>query len=146
MPLVRRLFSLFTPPAAPAADEVRSFELFKVAPRWLLLRMVTANGVVGWGEPNLEGMSDTVAACVAELMPTVLGADPSRIQRLQQQLRQQRFYGAAGPVIQSAVAGKVPPTSAPFSTSKRAPHPRPPCRYRPGAMGHQGQDVGGPRF
>jgi hypothetical protein len=54
----------------------------------------------------------------------VLRADPPRVQRLQQLLRQQRFYGAVGPIIQSAVARKVPPTSAPFSTSKRAPYMR----------------------
>ena len=30
-------------------------ELFKVRPRWLLLRVETELGVVGWGEPNLEG-------------------------------------------------------------------------------------------
>ena len=52
---------------SPEQDAVKSYELFKVAPRWLLLRIETANGVVGWGEPNLEGFSDTVATCVGEL-------------------------------------------------------------------------------
>ena len=42
-------------------DTVKSFELFKVPPRWLFLRIETTNGVVGWGEPNLEGYSDTVS-------------------------------------------------------------------------------------
>lgn len=36
----------------------------QVAPRWLFLRVETANGFVGWGEPNVEGFSDTVEAAV----------------------------------------------------------------------------------
>ena len=39
------------------ADSIASFELFKVPPRWLFLRVETKAGVVGWGEPNLEGFS-----------------------------------------------------------------------------------------
>ena len=47
--------------SADAVDTVKSFEVFKVPPRWLFLRIETTNGVVGWGEPNLEGYSDTVS-------------------------------------------------------------------------------------
>ena len=39
----------------PSCDCIKSFELFKVKPRWLLLRLETEAGVVGWGEPNCEG-------------------------------------------------------------------------------------------
>ena len=46
------------------ADTVVKHELFKVAPRWVLLRLETSKGLVGWGEPNLEGWSDTVMAAV----------------------------------------------------------------------------------
>ena len=28
---------------------VVDFELFKVAPRWVFLKIVTADGIVGWG-------------------------------------------------------------------------------------------------
>ena len=89
---------------SPEQDAVKSYELFKVAPRWLLLRIETANGVVGWGEPNLEGFSDTVATCVGELMRSVVGEDPSRIQHVWQKICRQKFYGG-GPVIMSALAG-----------------------------------------
>lgn len=86
-------------------DRIRSFELFKVPPRWLFLRLETEQGVVGWGEPNLEGFSDTVAAAVTELMDDVLGEDPSRIQQIWQRLCKSRFYGGEGGVLMSAVAG-----------------------------------------
>ncbi|MCB0324406.1 MAG: galactonate dehydratase [Bdellovibrionales bacterium] len=86
-------------------DKVQSFELFKIPPRWLLLRVVTEQGVVGWGEPNLEGFSDTVAAAVIELMEEVIGEDPARIQFIWQKLCKTKFYGGTGNVLMSAVAG-----------------------------------------
>lgn len=86
------------------ADSVNNFELFQVEPRWLFLRVETANGIVGWGEPNLEGFSDTVAAAVRDLMPSVIGEDPSRIQYIWQKLMRQKFY-SGGPVLMSAIAG-----------------------------------------
>ena len=55
------------------ADVVKRYELFKVPPRWLFLRIETEKGIVGWGEPNLEGFSDTIAAAVREMMDSVVG-------------------------------------------------------------------------
>lgn len=94
------------PPPAPEyqEDKVQSYELFKVPPRWLFLKIRTKNGYVGWGEPNVEGFSDTVAAAVKDLMQSVIGQDPSRIQYIYQKLRRQKFYGG-GPVLMSAIAG-----------------------------------------
>ena len=40
--------------------KITSFELFKVAPRWLFLKTVTDDGLCGWGEPVIEGRADTV--------------------------------------------------------------------------------------
>ena len=86
---------------------IATYELFKVPPRWLFLRVETASGVVGWGEPNVEGFSDTVATAVEELMVSVVGEDASRIQRIWIKLVKQRFYiaGGGGPILMSAVAG-----------------------------------------
>ena len=90
--------------AAGGADRVKGFELFKVPPRWLFLRVETERGVVGWGEPNLEGWSDTVAAAVAEMMGSVVGEDAARINFIWAKIRRQKFY-SDGPVLMSALAG-----------------------------------------
>ena len=87
-----------------SGDVVASYELFKVPPRWLFLRVETKRGVVGWGEPNVEGFSDTVRTAVEELMKSVVGQDPSRIQYIWQKLFRQKFYGG-GPILMSAMAG-----------------------------------------
>lgn len=86
------------------SDSVATFELFKVPPRWLFLRIETTNGIVGWGEPNIEGFSDTVAAAVTEMMASVIGEDPARIQYIWQKLYRQKFY-TGGPILMSAMAG-----------------------------------------
>ena len=87
-------------------DKVKSYELFKVPPRWCFLRVETENGIVGWGEPLVEGFSDTTAAAVRELMGSVVGQDPSRIQYIWQKLYRQKFYcTVGGPILMSALAG-----------------------------------------
>ena len=86
-------------------DKIVKFELFKVPPRWLFLKVETEQGLVGWGEPNLEGFSDTVAAATKEMMESLIGEDPDRIQFIWQKLCKCHFYGGNGPVLMSAVAG-----------------------------------------
>ena len=44
--------------------KIAKYELFKVAPRWLFLKLTTDDGIVGWGEPVCEGKADSVAAAV----------------------------------------------------------------------------------
>eukprot|EP00051_Salpingoeca_urceolata_P015933 m.208811 g.208811 ORF g.208811 m.208811 type:complete len:396 (-) comp18541_c0_seq7:37-1224(-) len=90
--------------ATNVQDAIASFELFKVAPRWLLLRVETKNGIIGWGEPNIEGFSDTVATAVMELMNGLIGEDPARIQYIWQKCYRQKFY-SGGPILMSAIAG-----------------------------------------
>ncbi|HKL87817.1 MAG TPA: galactonate dehydratase, partial [Salinibacter sp.] len=84
--------------------EVTSLELFKVPPRWLFLKVTTADGLEGWGEPVVEGRADSVAAAVGELEEYVLGHSSSRIEDLWQRLYRGGFY-RGGPVLMSAIAG-----------------------------------------
>ncbi|GAB3672551.1 galactonate dehydratase [Halopiger thermotolerans] len=81
------------------------YELFEVPPRWLFLKVTTADGTVGWGEPVVEGRAKTVRAAVEELMENyLLGKDPSRIEHHWQRLYRGGFY-RGGPVLMSAIAG-----------------------------------------
>ena len=59
--------------------KIRSIELFKVPPRWLFLKMTTESGLVGWGEPVVEGRADTVAACVREMSEALIGKSAEEI-------------------------------------------------------------------
>lgn len=84
--------------------KVASCELFPVAPRWLFLKLTTDCGLVGWGEPVVEGRAATVAAAVQELSQYVIGRDARQVEDIWQTLYRGGFY-RGGPILMSAIAG-----------------------------------------
>lgn len=84
--------------------KITRMELFKVPPRWLFLKIETDEGVVGWGEPIVEGRAETVRAAVQELSHYLIDKDPLRIEDHFQVLYRGGFY-RGGPVLMSAIAG-----------------------------------------
>lgn len=83
---------------------IERLELFKVPPRWLFLKVHTKSGIVGWGEPAVEGRADTVAACVKELEQYIVGKSANAIEDIWQVLYRGGFY-RGGPILMSAIAG-----------------------------------------
>ncbi|UOF92580.1 galactonate dehydratase [Fodinisporobacter ferrooxydans] len=84
--------------------KITSYQLFQVPPRWLFLKIETDAGIVGWGEPVIEGKAATVAAAVKELMEHLIGKDPLRIEDHWQTMYRGGFY-RGGPILMSAIAG-----------------------------------------
>jgi galactonate dehydratase len=84
--------------------KVVSLDLYKVPPRWVFLKVATDEGIVGWGEPIVEGRADSVIATVKEVAGYLIGHDPSRIEDLFQVLHRGGFY-RGGPVLTSALSG-----------------------------------------
>jgi galactonate dehydratase len=83
---------------------VTALELFAVPPRWLLLKVSTDEGIIGWGEPIVEGRVATTRAAVEELGELVVGRDPFQIEDVFQVLWRGGFY-RGGPVLCSALSG-----------------------------------------
>ena len=84
---------------------ITDYELFAVPPRWLLLKLETSDGLVGWGEPIVQGRLQTVKAAVEELVSGyLLGKDPLNIERHWRTMYQGGYY-RGGPVLMSALAG-----------------------------------------
>ncbi len=79
-------------------------ESFLVSPRWLFLRLETEDGIVGWGEPVVEGRAATVKTAIEEMSELVIGQDCRKIEDIWQVLTRASFY-RGGPVFASAVAG-----------------------------------------
>jgi galactonate dehydratase len=77
---------------------------YRVPPRWMFLKIETDEGIVGWGEPVLEGRARTVEAAVMELSHYLIGQDPRNINDLWQVMYRGGFY-RGGPVLMSAIAG-----------------------------------------
>lgn len=84
--------------------KIKKLELFKVPPRWLFLKIETDDGLVGWGEPVVEGKADTVKAAVEEMSEYIIGKDPMRIEDIWQTLYRAAFY-RGGPILSSAISG-----------------------------------------
>ena len=53
---------------------------YLVAPRWLFLKVETDEGLVGWGEPVLEGHAETTTAKIGELREFLIGRNPLHIE------------------------------------------------------------------
>ena len=79
-------------------------ETFMVPPRWLFVRVETDQGIVGWGEPVVEGRAETVRTAVEQLSELIIGRDPRQIEDLWQLMTRGGFY-RGGPILSSAVAG-----------------------------------------
>lgn len=97
-----------TPPGLPshmsAPLRIARIETFAVPPRWVFVRVETAQGAVGWGEASLEGHSAAVEGAFAALRERFIGADPFQIEEIWQIAYRAGFY-RGGPVLMSAISG-----------------------------------------
>lgn len=60
--------------------KITNVNTYLVRPRWGFVEIETDEGITGWGEPVVEGKAATVQACVEEMKPYLIGADPMRIE------------------------------------------------------------------
>ena len=84
--------------------KIRDMTLYQVPPRWLFLKVTSDDGIVGWGEPIVEGKADTVRAAVEEMSDYLIGKEAGNIEDLWQALYRGGFY-RGGPVLTSAISG-----------------------------------------
>ena len=84
--------------------KVTKLTTYRLPPRWMFLKIETDEGIVGWGEPVIEGRAKSVEAAVHELSEYVVGKDPARINDIWQTLYRAGFY-RGGPILMSAIAG-----------------------------------------
>jgi galactonate dehydratase len=91
-------------PARRGALKITRLETFLVKPRWLFLKVHTDAGIVGLGEPILEGRALTCAKAVEELEPYLIGKDPRRVVHHWQAMYRHAFY-RGGPILTSALSG-----------------------------------------
>ena len=68
------------------------------------MKIHTNAGVVGLGEPIVEGRAQTCAAAVKEIEPYLVGKDPRAVVHHWQAIYRHAFY-RGGPVLTSALSG-----------------------------------------
>ena len=92
-------------PVSPKESiKITKLETFLVKPRWLFLKIHTNAGIIGLGEPILEGRAKTCAAAVEEIAPYLIGKDPRRVVHHWQAIYRHAFY-RGGPILTSALSG-----------------------------------------
>jgi galactonate dehydratase len=79
-------------------------ETFLVKPRWIFLKIHTDEGVVGLGEPLLEGRALTIQTAIKEIEPYLIGKDPRQVVHHWQAIYRHAFY-RGGPILTSALSG-----------------------------------------
>ncbi len=83
---------------------VTRLETILVQPRWLFLKVHTDAGIVGLGEPIVEGRAETCVAAVRQLERYLVGQDPRCVTHHWQAMYRHAFY-RGGPVLTSAISG-----------------------------------------
>lgn len=83
---------------------ITALKTFIVPPRWCFVKVETDEGIVGWGEPVVEGRAATVAALVEELSDYLIGKDPAFIEDHWTVMYRGGFY-RGGAIHMSAIAG-----------------------------------------
>jgi galactonate dehydratase len=92
-------------PIAPRDPlRITRLETMLVKPRWLFLKIHTNAGIVGLGEPVVEGRALTVATAVKEIEPYLVGKDPRQVVHHWQAIYRHAFY-RGGPILTSALSG-----------------------------------------
>ena len=84
--------------------KIQSVLTYLVRPRWCFVKIVTDDGLFGWGEAVLEGKADTVQSCVQEMADYLIGKDPARIEDIWNTLYRAAFYRGGG-ILMSAISG-----------------------------------------
>lgn len=84
--------------------KITKLTTYVVPPRWLFLKVETDEGLVGWGEPVIEGRAESVQAAVHELEDYLIGKNPLHIEDHWNVMYRAGFY-RGGPILMSAIAG-----------------------------------------
>ena len=83
---------------------VETFKFWVDWCNWLLVRISTDEGIVGWGEASLHGAIESVETAIAEFAPALIGQDPAGPEQ-----HWHRLYNAwrwrGGAVFMSALSG-----------------------------------------
>jgi galactonate dehydratase len=73
---------------------------------WVFIKVVTDQpGLIGWGEATLEWHTRSVVAAVEDMVPLLVGEDPTRPEYLWQMMYRQHFWHGHGIVRATAIAG-----------------------------------------
>ena len=84
--------------------KITSINQFFPTHRSRLVKIMTDEGISGWGETTLEGKPESVEGAVRELADYLIGKDPLRIEHHWQHMYRSAFY-RGGAILMTAISG-----------------------------------------
>src|SRR6266550_4043330 len=73
---------------------------------WIFVKVLTDQpGLYGWGEATLEWHTRGVIGAIEDIVPLLIGEDPTRIEYLWQMMYRQHFWHGSGIVRGTAISG-----------------------------------------
>ena len=82
---------------------IASVDTFRVPPRWIFVRVRTADGAEGWGEAIVPKRAAAVTGAIEDLAANIRGEDANRIEDLWQRMQTGAFF-RGGPILGTASA------------------------------------------
>ena len=85
--------------------EVKTFLVETGRQNWLFVKVITDEGLYGWGEASVEGQNKATEQCIHKLAGrSVIGEDPRRIEYIWQKMYRHGFW-KGGFIHMSAISG-----------------------------------------
>lgn len=85
--------------------DVKTYLVAAERQNWLFVKVLTDEGVYGWGEASVEGQTKAVEQCILVLAKrSVIGEDPRNIEKIWQQMYRHGFW-KGGFIHMSAISG-----------------------------------------
>lgn len=83
--------------------QISAVEVWRVPPRWILVRVSTDDGAEGWGEAIVAKRPHAVVGAIEDLREVVVGEEAGRIEDLWQRMHRGGFF-RGGPILSTAAA------------------------------------------
>lgn len=84
--------------------DIKTYFVSTLRQNWLFVKVMTAEGVYGWGEASVEGQTKAVEQCIHTLAKrSVIGEDPRNIEKIWQKMYQHGFW-KGGFIYMSAIS------------------------------------------
>jgi len=83
--------------------KISDIKVYKVKPRWIFVKVLTDEGIAGWGEMISGTKTETVVAGANEMGKKLIDRNPFEIERLWQEMHRSFFRG--GPINGTIISG-----------------------------------------
>jgi len=82
---------------------IKDFEIYTIKPRWIFLKIVTEDGLIGWGEMISGTRTETIVYGAKEMCNRIIGLNSEEIEDIWQYLY--RYFFRGGPVQMTILSG-----------------------------------------